>query len=518
MAFILLVPMQGAHASQATSLPFSISGRQSIFATPALDICSAVHWGSCPLYLTVYENLAQQVTVSSSVDSSMLEPGQIATLSLTPVPSAPTDYLDFVFTAGGSSYTYNYQVTSLPAIGSTSALDIPIPIGTIMVALGLPSIPGLYFNVNSQVGTNLAAIAQGTGFAQSASYSWTSSSEQSNTFQFSGGVATASLGFYLKSGHDWQTSLSVGVPILGSVTLYTAPESLAQFSSSSQTAFVWYQVSAESQYSAITGTGWYLSGGSAQVSVQNSPVSTSQGTQEVFTGWQGQYEGAQQSISFMVTAPITETALWQTQYYLTVNSPYGTPSPGNGWFNAGSSLSSSVNSPISGGSGIQYIVTGWTGTGSVGPSGDAGSTTFTLDAPSTITWNWETQYSVTVQPSVGGTVSPSGTQWYDSGYQLQFTESPSVGYRFVGWEVNSQTISSLQSLTYDVSSPSSITAQFAPVQQSVQQQSTSERSQLSQSNGTGGVANFAANLALGAGIGGVVTATIVVLILRQKRV
>ena len=477
-----------------------------------------MHVSSCPLYLTVYENFAQQVVVSASVDTSRLEPGQTATLALTPNPSTPIDSLDFVFTAGGSSYTYNYPVSSLPATGSTSAFDIPIPIGTIMVALGLPSIPGLYFDVNSQVGTNLAAAAQGAGFAQPATYSWTSSSTKSNTFQFNGGTETANIEFYLQSTHQWQTSLSVGVPILGSVTLYTAPESTTQFSSTSQAVFIWYQVSAESQYSTAGGSGWYLSGDSASVSIQSTSVSNGLGTQEVFTGWQGQYSGTQESFNFVVNAPIIETAEWQTQYYLTENSAYGTPSPGSGWFNSGSSVSASINSPISDGPGTQYVVTGWAGTGSAPSSGSAGFTSFNINSPSSVMWNWSTQYSVTVQTSGGGTVSPStGTQWYDSDYQLRLAESPSPGYQFLGWKVNGQTVSSLPSLTYPVASPATITAQFSLIQQISQSQTTTGSGQSSSGIGMGGVTTFAVNLALGAGIGAAVAGAIVALVLRRRR-
>jgi hypothetical protein len=517
VVFLLSLQLQAAVASQATNLSFDINGRQPIFATPALDICGAFHVGSCPLFLTVYENLAQQVTLSASVDASQLEPGQTATVALTPSPSTPTDSLDFVFTAGGSSYTYNYPVSSLPAIGSTSAFNIPIPIGTIMLALGLPSIPGLYFDVNSQIGTDLEAVTQGKGFAQSAVYSWTGSSTQSNTFQFNGGADTATIGIYLQSAHQWQTSLSVSVPILGSVTLYTAPKSTTQFSSTSQTAFTWFHVLAESQYSTVSGSGWYLSGDSATVSIQSSPVSNGEGTQEVFMGWRVQNSGLQESINFIVNSPITETAEWQTQFYLTVGSAYGTPSPVSGWFNAGTAVSASVDSPISGGSGTQYVVTGWTGTGSVSGSGSMGSTTFSINARSSITWNWKTQYSVTVQSSIGGMVSPStGTQWYDSGYQLQLAEAPSSGYQFLGWVVNGQATSSQQTFTYAVTSPVTITAQFAPLQQTSQLQ-TSAGTQPSSGTGPGGLTTFAVNLALGAGIGAAVAGAIVALVLRRMK-
>jgi parallel beta-helix repeat protein len=86
---------------------------------------------------------------------------------------------------------------------------------------------------------------------------------------------------------------------------------------------------------------------------------------------------------------------YKTQYYLTVTSPHDSPTPSNGWFNSGTSITESVTSPVSGGSGTQYICTGWTGTGSVPVSGSTSSVIFTITQASNITWNWKTQYQVT---------------------------------------------------------------------------------------------------------------------------
>lgn len=83
------------------------------------------------------------------------------------------------------------------------------------------------------------------------------------------------------------------------------------------------------------------------------------------------------------------SASYKTQYYLTVISTYGNPNPTSSWFDAGTSIEASVSSPVLG-IGFIRLCSGWTGTGSVPYSGTDTSVTFTLDAPSNITWRWKT--------------------------------------------------------------------------------------------------------------------------------
>ncbi|MEM3566758.1 MAG: hypothetical protein QXK18_07805, partial [Candidatus Bathyarchaeia archaeon] len=128
------------------------------------------------------------------------------------------------------------------------------------------------------------------------------------------------------------------------------------------------------------------------------------------------------------------TATYNTQYYLTVSSTYGNPTPTSTWFDAGTTVTASITSPVYGGSGTRYVCTGWTGTGSVPSSGSSTSVQFTINAPSSITWNWKTQYYLTMQanPSGGGSVNP-GSGWYDSGTQVQISASANSGYQFASW-------------------------------------------------------------------------------------
>ncbi len=171
---------------------------------------------------------------------------------------------------------------------------------------------------------------------------------------------------------------------------------------------------------------------SSHVIAANSPVSCGSGCQYSWMSWN---DGGGQSHSITASsAATTYTATFQQQYSLTVSSVYDSPNPGSEWLNAGSSVTASVSSPVSGGSGTQYVCTGWSGTGSVPSSGSSCSVIFTLNAPSSIIWNWKTQYYLSMQasPSNGGIVTPS-SGWEDSGVNVPISATANAGWVFTGW-------------------------------------------------------------------------------------
>ena len=170
-------------------------------------------------------------------------------------------------------------------------------------------------------------------------------------------------------------------------------------------------------------------------------------------------------LSFPVSAPTTITGAYKTQYYLTTTSAYDSPSPTNGWYDSGLSISAFVASPVSVDSGTQYVCTGWSGLGSPA-SGTASAVTFTINEPSTITWNWKTQYLVSfaVSPSGAGTTSPSGTSaWQDAG-SISISGTATYNYKFSSWSTaGSISVGNSQagSTTATVNGPGTITANFA---------------------------------------------------------
>ena len=189
---------------------------------------------------------------------------------------------------------------------------------------------------------------------------------------------------------------------------------------------------------AAPSSGWHDAGSTIQISA--SAPSVVDGERYVWLGWSGTGSGSYSSTdnlaSITMNGPITETASWKHEYYLTVTSTYGSPTPTSGWFVAGTEITASVNSPWSEATSVRYVCIGWTGIGSVPSSGITTSATFTINEPSSIAWNWKTQYYLTVSTNFG-TVSPSDG-WYDSGsIVLTSAEPPLVvegkGYVWYGW-------------------------------------------------------------------------------------
>jgi len=110
---------------------------------------------------------------------------------------------------------------------------------------------------------------------------------------------------------------------------------------------------------------------------------------------------------------------------LTVISEYGSPDPevGEHSYPYDTSVTASVNSPLI--PATQHVCTGWTGTGSVPPTGTTNEVTFNLQENSTLTWNWKTQHYLTVESAQD---DPQGEGWYDEGTTANWSvTSPADG-------------------------------------------------------------------------------------------
>lgn len=175
-----------------------------------------------------------------------------------------------------------------------------------------------------------------------------------------------------------------------------------------------------------------------------SPVSGGTGIQYVWTSWS---DGGTQIHEYVVPGySETVTANYKTQYYLTVVSEHDSPKPTSGWFDAGTQITASVTSPWPVDAvDTCYVCTGWTGTGSVPPSGTETSVTFTINEPSNITWSWKTQYYLTVADNISGFSGVSSQSgWYDKCTYVTLTApqyvdvDPNDGmrYRFNHWSVD----------------------------------------------------------------------------------
>jgi hypothetical protein len=202
--------------------------------------------------------------------------------------------------------------------------------------------------------------------------------------------------------------------------------------------------------SPSVGDHWYTAG--TPVTIQATAPTAGAGEQYVWNGWtgsgSGSYTGTDNTASVTMNGPITETASWTHQYYLTVVSPYGTPG-GMGWYNEGATAYATVTPLIvPGPTGVQYVFTHWSGdaSGTASPSDP-----ITMNAPKTATANWKTQYLVSfsqtgsaVAPTVDYTADtdPTGTVpfdvWVKAGSTITYTYqsvvpgAPGVQYVLTG--------------------------------------------------------------------------------------
>jgi len=235
-----------------------------------------------------------------------------------------------------------------------------------------------------------------------------------------------------------------------------------------------YYLTVVSPYDTPSGEGWYYNGTQALASLATNVIDHGNGTRRIFTHWSGDASGTNHSKSEPIYMNKNKTAIanWKTQYYLTVTSPYGTPVPSSGWFDAGTSITASVTSPWQGPTGTRYLCTGWTGTGSVPPSGTDTSVTFTINQPSNITWNWKTQHLLKVytnpeglspQPARNPPGEPENGWWYDVSTQVTLTAQPITGYIFDHWNIDgTPQDSGVNPITVNMSAPHIATAYYTP--------------------------------------------------------
>src|SRR5271157_4851010 len=154
------------------------------------------------------------------------------------------------------------------------------------------------------------------------------------------------------------------------------------------------------------------------------------------------------------------------QLDLNINSAHDSPNPstGDNFFNNGSSVTCSVTSPVTEGSNV-YTCTGWTGTGSVPPSGLIASVTFTITQNSTITWNWilTPPVGLVVGVSGSGTTNATGTATYNAGTVVAVSATPAVGWTLNNWLLNGTNVGSANPYVLTMTQNYNLTAVFSLV-------------------------------------------------------
>jgi hypothetical protein len=206
-----------------------------------------------------------------------------------------------------------------------------------------------------------------------------------------------------------------------------------------------------SNLGTVTGGGTYTPGSSASFSVTQNTVQVSPNTRYTFSHWSGDYSGVSTSGTVTVNNAMKITAIYQLQYYLTVNvQPQSVPVPqGAGWYNANATATlQSSGQTIGGDGGNRLAFQGW----SVDGQAPQASPTLAvqMNAPHTVTSVYNQQYYLNVQTDQG---TPYGTGWYDAGSTAQaYVSTPisttyGVNNVFNGWQggiqSNNQTASVL---------------------------------------------------------------------------
>ncbi len=124
----------------------------------------------------------------------------------------------------------------------------------------------------------------------------------------------------------------------------------------------------------------------------------------------------------------------------------------------GSSHTISTTSPQAGSAGTQFVFSSWS---------DSGAQSHSVTAPTaetTYTASFATQYQLTtaVNPAIGGTVTPTSGNYYNSGTVVPLTATANPDYTFTNWTGNvANSTSASTSIT--MTAPQSVTANFSPI-------------------------------------------------------
>jgi len=247
-------------------------------------------------------------------------------------------------------------------------------------------------------------------------------------------------------------------------TTYSASNAITMSAPKTATA-TWTQqlyLTVSTAHSTTTGEGWYNYGATAHAGVAAGTVAGTTGIQYLFTTWNVGGSNYASSDNIVMTNPVTATAGWKTQYYLTVSTTRSSQT-GQGWYDSGNYAYAGVLAgTVAGTTGTQYIFASWTG--------DASGTTYsqsaviTMNAPKTATASWTTQYYLTITTARG---SSTGAGWYNSGATAYagITSNPIAGttgirYSFTTWGTNASGSTYSQSNAITMSAPKTATANW----------------------------------------------------------
>ncbi len=199
-----------------------------------------------------------------------------------------------------------------------------------------------------------------------------------------------------------------------------------------------YLLELQDDYDTGTGEGWYLPGAFVEISVDSS-VEIGNQARHQFLSWEGEgegsYTGADNPVSVYMDGPIVETAIWETQYYLNLDSTYD-GSTGEGWYSDGAIATVEIDTLIEVDESERLKFDRWEGSGSGSYTGEDWTFEVEMNGPITETAQWKKQYTLTLVSDWG---NPTGEGWYDENSLVSFSvdsvdsASDEIRYLFDHW-------------------------------------------------------------------------------------
>ena len=170
-----------------------------------------------------------------------------------------------------------------------------------------------------------------------------------------------------------------------------------------------YQLTMATNFGSVSpvSDNWFTYGSSVTIYAVSPSVDA--GKRYVWNGWTGtgpgSYTGLDNNTDLVtMNGPVTETASWKVQYYLTVSSAYGYAG-GGGWYDAGSSAYATISpTTVTGSGGVQYVFSGWSGDASGSYST---SNVIVMDGPKTASVKWSLVHVATPTPTPTATPTPT---------------------------------------------------------------------------------------------------------------
>ena len=222
-----------------------------------------------------------------------------------------------------------------------------------------------------------------------------------------------------------------------------------------------YRLEINTPYSAATGQGWYAQNQIAMIVLENRQIEPDLGHRIMFSKWEGNYTGNDTAFSIEMTGPVVQTAIWQEQFLVNIQSDFGNPL-GDGWTDAGSTITFSVDSLVTDSNTHRLTMKHWiiNGTDTVHfPSFQYG-----VNNPLSAQIDWKEEYwiALNINPPGMGSLSPYAPPgiWFEKNqsFPLLASGNNQQGYGFANWDGLNDSLSNPAEIV--VTKPFDITANF----------------------------------------------------------